>query len=251
MTSDENAVMPDEQQHPIIQRIVETVLASGRSMRDVSLKAGLNPDYIAILAKGKSLPKYDTVVKIARELNIDHRWLLGETSDQAAFQPRNTAEVPLSWRVPIIGTSSARDEITPGHFELSGAESIWLPPDARYPNSSRFGLRVIDNHGGEIIKNNGIAICIDMPENLEELSSYDIIVCEINVANKFYRRLYFYTNLPRYVGGVLLPVDNSMQPVSLLPGHRDLDIRERHPATAPEVILACGIAKVIGSLSPH
>lgn len=58
------------------QRLTET----GRSMRDVSLKAGLGPNFTYdILVKGRE-PSIQNLIAVASELNVSMAYLMGERS---------------------------------------------------------------------------------------------------------------------------------------------------------------------------
>lgn len=61
-------------------RLDERRKATGRSMRDVSLKAGLGPNFMhEVVTKGKE-PSIGNLIAVASELDTSVSQLLGETA---------------------------------------------------------------------------------------------------------------------------------------------------------------------------
>lgn len=61
-------------------RLHERLTATGRSMRDVSLSAGLGPNFVhEVVTKGKE-PSIGNLMAVASELDTSVSYLLGETA---------------------------------------------------------------------------------------------------------------------------------------------------------------------------
>lgn len=59
-------------------RLHERLTATGRSMRDVSLKAGLGPNFVhEVISKGKE-PGIQNLIALADELGVSMSYLMGE-----------------------------------------------------------------------------------------------------------------------------------------------------------------------------
>lgn len=78
----------------LVERIKERLCATGKTARGASLESGFGPDMIRTIFDGRSAhPRYDTITALARVLDCDAAYLMGETTElrDAGPEPGPTA----------------------------------------------------------------------------------------------------------------------------------------------------------------
>lgn len=115
----------------LLTRIEERLEALGLSPRAASLKAGLSPDAIRNIQRGKSSrPRGEALAALARALECDVRYLLGETDAVGEAAPGGQLILPVRYTV-AAGAWREVDDTAQTHRAQSPAQVI--PGYERWP----------------------------------------------------------------------------------------------------------------------
>lgn len=57
-------------------KIIDDAVDNGRSMRDISLRAGLGPNYVRHIVSGENAPTIEKLAALAAELNVSLLYIL-------------------------------------------------------------------------------------------------------------------------------------------------------------------------------
>jgi SOS-response transcriptional repressor LexA len=118
-------------------RVAARLATLGISMRDASIRAGMNPDTLGKFLTGKTGSlRADNMAALARVLDVNESWLMG-SSEASGLEA-------LPFGVPFGGTVEA------GAFRAQDAldqdserERIAIPHDHRFPPEAQYAFRVV------------------------------------------------------------------------------------------------------------
>lgn len=145
-------------------RLREALSESLLNMKEVSLRAGLNPGYLSSLLRRKESPTVANMLKIARALNVSPSWLIGAPVAQAV--------APVSG-IPIVGSVAAGDWREAVQMPEDEWDYISVPAD-----SGAFGLRVEGDSMDEVYPSGSILICEPLDAYGGEVVEGDHVIVE-------------------------------------------------------------------------
>ena len=160
----------------LAERIEERLKALGLSARGAAIRAGLHPDSIRSILRGKSLnPRSGAVAALARVLEVPLEYLTDAVGE---------APPPLKrrWAAPL-GTVFVRGVVQGGVWReaIEWAGSDWyaltVPEDSRWPGAERFGLEVRGSSMDRLYPEGTIVVCIRFGDIAREPMPGEKVVC--------------------------------------------------------------------------
>lgn len=117
-------------------RLSARLSALNLSMRDVSIRAGMNPDTLGKFLTGRTRTmRADNLKELARVLEVSESWLVG-SSDEAHMEP-------LPFGVKFGGTADAGAFRPQDVLDQEGdIRRVPIPHDWRFPSEAQFAFRI-------------------------------------------------------------------------------------------------------------
>jgi len=129
-----------EHAQEIIQnRITASLAAMGISMREASIRAGMNPDTLGKFMSGKTQSlKANNLTALAEALDVPLAWLSGTSDDMGA--PLDTAQPGILFGgIVEAGAFRANDSLD----QTAELRRVDVAPDPRFPARSQYAFEVV------------------------------------------------------------------------------------------------------------
>jgi transcriptional regulator with XRE-family HTH domain len=161
------------------KRIEERLDALGLSARKASMRAGLHPDAIRNITRGKSNnPLTGTLTALARVLDVPLEFLT-EAADkdggiEAQRPPRGAVQLSA---IPVRGFVQAGNWREAIEWDASSWYSLTVPADERYPGVDRFGLEVRGTSMDRLYPEGTILVCVRFMDLVRMPKPGERVIC--------------------------------------------------------------------------
>ncbi len=162
----------------LADRINARLKALGLSARGAAVKAGLHPDAIRSIQRGKSLnPRSSNVAALARVLEVPLEYLTDAVREvPGAPTPSRRPAIPLAM---VFVRSALQGGVWRDSLEWPGTDwyALTVPGDSRWPGIERFALEVHGSSMDRLYPAGSIVICVRFSDIGREPQSGEKVIC--------------------------------------------------------------------------
>ena len=172
------AVIVPHMENVLADRINARLKALGLSARGAAVKAGLHPDAIRSIQRGKSLnPRSSNVAALARVLEVPLEYLTDAVREvPPAPAPTRRPAAPLG---PVFVRGAVQGGVWREAVEWAGTDwyALTVPSDNRWPGIERFGLEVHGSSMDRLYPAGTIVVCVRFNDIGREPRPGERVIC--------------------------------------------------------------------------
>ena len=162
----------------LADRINARLRALGLSARGAAVKAGLHPDAIRSIQRGKSLnPRSSNVAALARVLEVPLEYLTNAVREQPA--PSTPSRRPTTPLAMVFVQGTLQGNVWRDSLEWPGTDwyALTVPGDRRWPGVERFALEVHGPSMDRLYPPGSILVCVRFAEIDRLPEPGDKVIC--------------------------------------------------------------------------